>query len=260
MQYLIDAYRKATGNEPVGVEQISNGTYRTIDNLLSERRGLDIECKPHTGTNTPDYEAFVDVVRLKDSYDITIAIRCPAAKKIAKKEIIFSREQPGLDGVEAKLKGMTFGGIHTDYIPAKTYEELREGLKQYVSAHHDPKLHAAINKILNQEHVTVRQLKTTHKNEPIGDSSHGYVRSVQLKNPLGMHARPSALFTKIAASFDCDVIVKYEDNEVSGKSILSLMALGVPQTKSIIIRTKGEDAELCLNRLVELVQAGFHEK
>ena len=49
---------------------------------------------------------------------------------------------------------------------------------------------------------------------------------VEIKNKAGLHARPSSLFVQVASNFDSEIKVKYEDEEINGKSIMGLMLFG----------------------------------
>ena len=47
-------------------------------------------------------------------------------------------------------------------------------------------------------------------------------------NKLGLHARPAAMFVKLANTFTSEIWVKLDDDEVNGKSIMGLMMLAAP--------------------------------
>jgi phosphocarrier protein HPr len=65
-------------------------------------------------------------------------------------------------------------------------------------------------------------------------------------SPVGLHARPAALFSRSCKESGCVVrVAKYIDKEspqfVDGASILRLMTLGVKSGDEIIIQIEGED-------------------
>ena len=78
-------------------------------------------------------------------------------------------------------------------------------------------------------------------------------RTVTIKNTLGLHARPAALFVQTASRFKCEVHVERDDIRISGKSIMGIMMLAAEQGSQITIETEGEDAEECLDALTGLV-------
>lgn len=59
--------------------------------------------------------------------------------------------------------------------------------------------------------------------------------TVTLKNPTGLHARPAALFVEKANQFESEIKVRKGDGIVDGKSILSILTLGVEQGQKITI-------------------------
>ena len=80
-----------------------------------------------------------------------------------------------------------------------------------------------------------------------------------IRNKLGLHARPAAMFVKLANTFQSEVWVEFEDDEVNGKSIMGLMMLAAPSGSKIFVTAKGEDAETALLALGDLVEGGFEE-
>lgn len=67
-------------------------------------------------------------------------------------------------------------------------------------------------------------------------------------SPVGLHARPAALFVKRVASSGLKVTVKpIVDGEVAaeadGKSILSVLALGIKSGQTVRITVEGENPD-----------------
>jgi len=84
-------------------------------------------------------------------------------------------------------------------------------------------------------------------------------RELTIRNKLGIHARPAALFVKTAGRFMSDITVEKDGNRVSGKSIMGLMTLEGYQGSKLRLRAEGEDAEEAIQALAELVEKGFYE-
>lgn len=78
-------------------------------------------------------------------------------------------------------------------------------------------------------------------------------------NRLGLHARPAAMFVRIASRYRCEVWVAKEGEEVNGKSIMGLMMLAAGQGSKLKIRCDGFDADKAIAELEELINARFHE-
>ncbi|CAN5202697.1 HPr family phosphocarrier protein [soil metagenome] len=84
-------------------------------------------------------------------------------------------------------------------------------------------------------------------------------RTVEICNERGLHARASAKFVKLAASFDAEVRVGREGSMVDARSIMGLMMLAAGIGSEIDIEADGPDAEPAVEALAALVSARFDE-
>ncbi len=84
-------------------------------------------------------------------------------------------------------------------------------------------------------------------------------KEVTIVNRLGMHARPAAMFVRIASRFRAEVWVEKEGEEINGKSIMGLMMLAAGQGSKLRIRCEGSDAAEAMQELEALVAAKFSE-
>ena len=84
-------------------------------------------------------------------------------------------------------------------------------------------------------------------------------KEVPIVNRLGLHARPAAMFVRIASRYRCEVWVAKEGEQVNGKSIMGLMMLAAGQGSKLNIRCEGPDAEKALQELEELICSKFNE-
>lgn len=78
-----------------------------------------------------------------------------------------------------------------------------------------------------------------------------------IRNQLGLHARACALFVKTASRYKSDVFVSRDDLEVNGKSIMGVMMLAAEEGASIVVRAVGEDEQVVLEAIRELVDGKF---
>lgn len=85
------------------------------------------------------------------------------------------------------------------------------------------------------------------------------MRKVVLSNPEGLHARPAALFVKVANRFESELDIKSEARTVNGKSIIGIMSLGAFQGEEITLITRGSDEKEMADTLARLVEEGFQE-
>lgn len=79
-------------------------------------------------------------------------------------------------------------------------------------------------------------------------------QTVTITNPTGLHARPAAEFTKLAAVLDCEVFLEKEGKRVNAKSILGILTLAIGQGNVLDIICEGEGEEEGLAKLVDLVE------
>src|SRR6266513_2767479 len=90
-------------------------------------------------------------------------------------------------------------------------------------------------------------------------SSRKIEKEIPIVNRLGLHARPAAMFVRIASRYRSEVWVSKEGEEVNGKSIMGLMMLAAGQGSKLRIRCEGVDAEKAMEELEALINAKFNE-
>jgi phosphotransferase system HPr (HPr) family protein len=83
-----------------------------------------------------------------------------------------------------------------------------------------------------------------------------------VKNDVGLHARPAALFVKAANKYQSKIMVRNVTRNgklVSAKSILSVLTLAVNCNHEILVKAEGEDADAAIAELKRLVESNFEE-
>ena len=85
-------------------------------------------------------------------------------------------------------------------------------------------------------------------------------KEFQIVNKLGVHARPAAMFVKIANRFECDIFVEKDGEKVNGKSIMGLMMLAAGPGSTLIIHANGSDASKALAEIEALIKRKFDEE
>ena len=85
-------------------------------------------------------------------------------------------------------------------------------------------------------------------------------RTVTIVNRYGLHARPAAEFVKLAGTFRAEIMVRTDDLEVNGKSIMGMMMLAAECGSAITISALGSDAEDAVEALTGLVASRFGEE
>jgi len=86
-------------------------------------------------------------------------------------------------------------------------------------------------------------------------------KSIELtvSNRMGIHARPAAMFVRVANKYAAEVMVEKDDEQVNGKSIMGLMMLAAGNGSKLRIRASGSDAEEMLKDLASLFERKFEE-
>lgn len=84
-------------------------------------------------------------------------------------------------------------------------------------------------------------------------------KKIVIKNKLGLHARPAAIFVQIANKFDCEIHVKRGSREVNGKSIMGILTLAANKGSKILIKAEGPDSEAAIAELQKLLAGEFDE-
>jgi phosphocarrier protein HPr len=85
------------------------------------------------------------------------------------------------------------------------------------------------------------------------------IRELVVSNKLGIHARPAAMFVKIASRYECEIFVEKDGERVNGKSIMGLMMLAAGPGSHIKVAAAGTDAPAALNELDALLKRKFDE-
>ncbi len=78
-------------------------------------------------------------------------------------------------------------------------------------------------------------------------------KKITIRNSQGLHARPASLFVRIANKFESEVLVKKDDDIVSGKSIMGLLTLAANQGSVLEIEVSGNDAEAAMKALEDFL-------
>ena len=102
-------------------------------------------------------------------------------------------------------------------------------------------------------------MKTVDHTSSRDDGSATLCRDMKVRNSLGLHARPAALFVKTASAFDAEIQVERDGNTVSGKSIMGLMTLQAECGTVLRVSARGRQAKKALDHLEQLFKGKFSE-
>jgi phosphocarrier protein len=84
-------------------------------------------------------------------------------------------------------------------------------------------------------------------------------QELTIANKLGIHARPAAMFVKVANRFASEIFVEKDGEKINGKSIMGLMMLAAGPGSKLTLHVKGADAPQAITELEALVKRKFDE-
>ncbi|GHO50103.1 HPr family phosphocarrier protein [Ktedonospora formicarum] len=82
---------------------------------------------------------------------------------------------------------------------------------------------------------------------------------LNIRNKVGLHARPARLLVQTAACFDAEIHLLAGGKVANAKSILAVLKLGVPQGSELRVRAEGVDANEAVEALSALAARNFDE-
>lgn len=80
-----------------------------------------------------------------------------------------------------------------------------------------------------------------------------------IRNKVGLHARPAALFANTARQFRSKIVVWHKDRFADAADVVKLVTLAIYQDTEFLVSAEGEDAETALTALKNLVENNFGE-
>ncbi|AJI96593.1 PTS phosphocarrier protein NPr [Yersinia ruckeri] len=85
-------------------------------------------------------------------------------------------------------------------------------------------------------------------------------QTVEIKNKLGMHARPAMKLFELVQSFDAEVILRNDSGtEAEASSVIALLMLDSAKGRQIEVEATGADEISALAAVIELFNSGFDE-
>jgi phosphocarrier protein len=85
-------------------------------------------------------------------------------------------------------------------------------------------------------------------------------KEMTITNNIGLHARPATFFIQKANAFKSSIWIEKDERRVNAKSLLGVLSLGIAKGMVVTIIADGQDENIAVNELVELVQAGLAEQ
>ena len=86
-----------------------------------------------------------------------------------------------------------------------------------------------------------------------------FSKPVHLPNANGLHARPAAIFAQAAKGFAASICLHKQQDSANAKSLVAIMALQTVHGDALQVSAVGEDAELAISTLAQLLADGCGE-
>lgn len=77
------------------------------------------------------------------------------------------------------------------------------------------------------------------------------VINYEVKNPLGIHARPAAILAQACINFKAAVTIECNGETASGNNVLQILALHAAKGSTLKITIDGEDADACADKILK---------
>lgn len=90
-------------------------------------------------------------------------------------------------------------------------------------------------------------------------SSMTVIKSFEIKNKLGIHARVAAKMVGVASRYRAKIYLEKDGQEVNAKSLLGILTLACPQHSFLTIRAEGDDAGEAVEDFARLIEDKFGE-
>jgi len=84
-------------------------------------------------------------------------------------------------------------------------------------------------------------------------------QDVIIANKLGLHARASAKFVKLASEFSCDISLARNGQTVNAKSIMGIMMLAAGKGTNLELCAEGVDEDAAIKAISALIEDYFGE-
>ena len=80
-----------------------------------------------------------------------------------------------------------------------------------------------------------------------------------IRNEVGLHMRPAAMFAEEMMKYQCDITIVFHDARINAKSILNLMTAGIQCGDEFELQCDGADEQEAAAAARLLVETDFAE-
>ena len=90
-------------------------------------------------------------------------------------------------------------------------------------------------------------------------NEHPLSRRLTISNELGLHARAAAKIARLAETAQSKVVIIKDGQEADGADMLDMMSLYCPCGTEVTVEITDSSDATVLNRIAQLIEAGFGE-
>jgi catabolite repression HPr-like protein len=84
-------------------------------------------------------------------------------------------------------------------------------------------------------------------------------KSIEIKLPRGLEARPVAELVQLASKYESTVHIEAQSKKVNAKSIMGMMTLNLTSGEAVTVIAEGSDEESAVADLENFLQGGAEE-
>lgn len=85
-------------------------------------------------------------------------------------------------------------------------------------------------------------------------------RTFTVLNKMGLHARPAAAMVTALQKFESEVLIRKDDQEVDGKSIMGILTLTAEYGSKLTILAEGPDEQAVMDNMTQFFNDQVHEE
>jgi len=85
-------------------------------------------------------------------------------------------------------------------------------------------------------------------------------RTFTVLNKMGLHARPAAMLVQLLQKFESSILLRKDDQEVDGKSIMGILTLTAEFGSKLTVVADGADESSVMNSVSEFFNHQMHDE
>lgn len=79
-------------------------------------------------------------------------------------------------------------------------------------------------------------------------------QTITVYNTQGLHMRPAGTLAAAMSKYDCDVTIKFNGNNVNGKSLMNIIAACIKCGSTIDVICSGDNEQAALDEAISIIE------